>query len=118
MKGDRDAEVSDVYEMMCARFPSLETAASSLFIKSFSKTERWREALTILQNINEVDLLFTKVDYVFLYLCYFISVLNLSVSCSFLPDSLSLVYTHKSHYVSPPVWLFMVIGDELYFDIL
>lgn len=52
--GGHDSEVFDVYDIMRATFPSLETGASSLFIKSFSRTERWREALVILQEVKKV----------------------------------------------------------------
>ncbi|XP_035530564.1 mitochondrial ribonuclease P catalytic subunit isoform X2 [Morone saxatilis] len=48
-----DAEVFDIYDIMRASFPSLDTGASSLFIKLFSRTARWREALTILQDIKK-----------------------------------------------------------------
>lgn len=52
--GGYDSEVFDIYEIMRATFPSLETGASSLFIKSFCRTERWREALVILQELKKV----------------------------------------------------------------
>ena len=54
VKGGHDGEVADLYEIMRARFPLLETGACSLFIQSFSRTERWREALDILNDINKV----------------------------------------------------------------
>ncbi|XP_068194865.1 mitochondrial ribonuclease P catalytic subunit isoform X2 [Antennarius striatus] len=47
-------EVFDVYEIMQGNFSSLETSATSLFIKSFCQTERWREAIGILNNIKKV----------------------------------------------------------------
>ncbi|XP_049918529.1 mitochondrial ribonuclease P catalytic subunit isoform X1 [Epinephelus moara] len=49
-----NTEVFDVYEIMQGRFPSLETGASTLFIKSFSRTARWREAVGILQEVKKV----------------------------------------------------------------
>uniref|UniRef100_A0A667ZVF9 Mitochondrial ribonuclease P catalytic subunit n=1 Tax=Myripristis murdjan TaxID=586833 RepID=A0A667ZVF9_9TELE len=49
-----DAEVFDVYEIMRRSFQSLDTGASSLFIKSFSRTARWKEALSVLQDIKKV----------------------------------------------------------------
>lgn len=52
--GGHDSEVFDVYDIMRATFSSLETGASSLFIKSFCRTERWREALVILQELKKV----------------------------------------------------------------
>uniref|UniRef100_A0AAZ3QUC1 Mitochondrial ribonuclease P catalytic subunit n=1 Tax=Oncorhynchus tshawytscha TaxID=74940 RepID=A0AAZ3QUC1_ONCTS len=45
------SEVFDMYDIMRSRFRTLDTGASSLFIKGFSRTERWKEALTILENI-------------------------------------------------------------------
>ncbi|XP_040925188.1 mitochondrial ribonuclease P catalytic subunit isoform X2 [Betta splendens] len=51
VKGDHDDEVFDVYDIMRGSFPSLDTGASSLFIKSFSRTPRWREALSLLQEL-------------------------------------------------------------------
>uniref|UniRef100_A0A3B4A184 Mitochondrial ribonuclease P catalytic subunit n=1 Tax=Periophthalmus magnuspinnatus TaxID=409849 RepID=A0A3B4A184_9GOBI len=52
--GGHDSEVFDVYDIMRTSFPSLETGASTLFIKSFCRTERWREALVILQELKKV----------------------------------------------------------------
>ncbi|CAJ1074029.1 mitochondrial ribonuclease P catalytic subunit [Xyrichtys novacula] len=49
-----DSEALDVYGIMQESFPSLETGASSLFIKSFSRTERWREAINILHELKKV----------------------------------------------------------------
>ncbi|XP_034531497.1 mitochondrial ribonuclease P catalytic subunit [Notolabrus celidotus] len=54
VSGGHDSEVYDVYDIMQGSFPSLETGASSLFIKSFSRTERWREAVNILHNLKKV----------------------------------------------------------------
>lgn len=55
VNGGHDAEVFDVYDIMRGSFPSLETGASSLFIKSFSRTARWREAFNILQEVKKVN---------------------------------------------------------------
>lgn len=54
VSGGHDTEVSEVYDIMRGSFPSLDTGASSLFIKSFSRTERWREALGILNELKMV----------------------------------------------------------------
>jgi len=53
--GGHDDEVFDVYDIMRGSFPCLETGASSLFIKSFSRTERWREAVGILREVKKVS---------------------------------------------------------------
>lgn len=55
VSGNHHAEVFDVYDIMLDRFSSLETGASSLFIKSFSQTARWREALTVLHELKKVN---------------------------------------------------------------
>lgn len=52
--GGHDAEVSEVYTIMQGSFASLDTGASTLFIRSFSRTERWREALHILSQLKKV----------------------------------------------------------------
>lgn len=54
VSGGHDDEVFDVYEIMRQSFPSLDTGASSLFIRSFSRTARWREAIGILQELRKV----------------------------------------------------------------
>ncbi|TNN58655.1 Mitochondrial ribonuclease P protein 3 [Liparis tanakae] len=54
VSGGHDDEVFDVYDIMRGSFPCLETGASSLFIKSFSRTERWREAVGILREVKKV----------------------------------------------------------------
>uniref|UniRef100_UPI0037E86A5F mitochondrial ribonuclease P catalytic subunit isoform X2 n=1 Tax=Semicossyphus pulcher TaxID=241346 RepID=UPI0037E86A5F len=54
VSGAHDTEVFDVYDIMRGSFHSLETGASSLFIKSFSRTARWREAINILQELKKV----------------------------------------------------------------
>lgn len=55
VRGGHDDEVVDVYDIMRRNFPSLDTGASSLFIKSFSRTVRWREAVSILQEVKKVS---------------------------------------------------------------
>lgn len=55
VKGGHDAEAWDVYEIMMGTFSSLETGASSLFIKSLSRTPRWREALKVLSDLKKVS---------------------------------------------------------------
>ncbi|XP_070835487.1 mitochondrial ribonuclease P catalytic subunit isoform X2 [Chaetodon trifascialis] len=54
VSGGHDTEVFDVYDIMKGSFPSLDTGASSLFIKSFSRTARWRETLNILHEVKKV----------------------------------------------------------------
>ncbi|KAM6969612.1 mitochondrial ribonuclease P catalytic subunit [Tautogolabrus adspersus] len=54
VSGGHDNEVFDVYDIMRESFPSLETGASSLFIKSFGRTARWREAVNILHELKKV----------------------------------------------------------------
>ncbi|XP_030212854.1 mitochondrial ribonuclease P catalytic subunit [Gadus morhua] len=54
VKGGHDAEALDCYQIMRGAFPALETGASSLFIKAFSRTESWREALPILRDMKKV----------------------------------------------------------------
>lgn len=55
VSGGHNAEVFDVYDIMRGNFPSLETGASSLFIKSFCRTEKWQEALVILGELKKVN---------------------------------------------------------------
>ena len=55
VKGGHDAEALDCYQIMRGAFPALETGASSLFIKAFSRTESWREALPILRDMKKVS---------------------------------------------------------------
>ncbi|XP_029135011.1 mitochondrial ribonuclease P catalytic subunit [Labrus bergylta] len=54
VSGGHDNEVFDVYNIMLGSFPSLETGASSLFIKSFGRTARWREAVNILHRLKKI----------------------------------------------------------------
>lgn len=51
--GGHDAEVFDIYDIMRGSFPALDTGASSLFIKAFSRTARWREAICILEGVKK-----------------------------------------------------------------
>ena len=55
VKGGHDAEALDCYHIMRGAFPALETGASSLFIKAFSRTQSWREALPILRDMKKVS---------------------------------------------------------------
>lgn len=48
------SEVSDVYDIMKSCFKTLDIGAYSLFVKALSQTERWREALIILEDIKKV----------------------------------------------------------------
>ncbi|KAM9294443.1 mitochondrial ribonuclease P catalytic subunit [Gastrophryne carolinensis] len=48
------AEVCDVYDIMKVKYPVLDTGACSLFIKGLGRTERWREAVDILQTMKKV----------------------------------------------------------------
>lgn len=52
--GGHHSEVSDVYDIMKSCFKTLDTGAYSLFVKGLSQTERWREALIILEDIKKV----------------------------------------------------------------
>ncbi|XP_026165189.1 mitochondrial ribonuclease P catalytic subunit isoform X2 [Mastacembelus armatus] len=54
VSGGHDAEVFDIYDIMQGSFSSLDTGACSLFIKSFSRTVRWREAVDMLHEIKKV----------------------------------------------------------------
>lgn len=48
------SEVFDVYEILKARYKSLETSASSLLIRGLIHSDRWREALLLLEDIKKV----------------------------------------------------------------
>lgn len=54
VSGGHHSEVSDVYDIMKSCFKTLDTGAYSLFVKGLSRTERWREALIILEDIKKV----------------------------------------------------------------
>ncbi|XP_048046812.1 mitochondrial ribonuclease P catalytic subunit isoform X1 [Megalobrama amblycephala] len=47
------SEVFDTYDIMRTCFKTLDTGASTLFIKGFSQTERWREALAVLEGMKK-----------------------------------------------------------------
>uniref|UniRef100_A0A665W8A7 Mitochondrial ribonuclease P catalytic subunit n=1 Tax=Echeneis naucrates TaxID=173247 RepID=A0A665W8A7_ECHNA len=54
VSGGHDTEVFEVYDIMRESFSSLETGASTLFIKTFSRTDRWREAVSLLHQVKKV----------------------------------------------------------------
>ncbi|KAJ8341263.1 hypothetical protein SKAU_G00335540 [Synaphobranchus kaupii] len=54
VQGNHHSEVFDVYDIMKSRFKALDTGAYSLFVKGFSRTERWKEALPILGSIKKL----------------------------------------------------------------
>uniref|UniRef100_A0A673MV10 Mitochondrial ribonuclease P catalytic subunit n=1 Tax=Sinocyclocheilus rhinocerous TaxID=307959 RepID=A0A673MV10_9TELE len=51
--GGHHSEVFDTYDIMKTCFKTLDTGASSLFVKGFSQTERWREALVVLEGMKK-----------------------------------------------------------------
>lgn len=51
--GGHHSEVFDTYDIMRSCFKTLDTGASSLFVKGFSQTERWREALVVLEGMKK-----------------------------------------------------------------
>ena len=53
--GGHDDEVFDIYDIMRGSFPTLETGACTLFIKAFSRTARWRDAIGILEDVKKVN---------------------------------------------------------------
>ncbi|KAJ8411758.1 hypothetical protein AAFF_G00153960 [Aldrovandia affinis] len=53
VQGSHHSEVFDVYDIMKTRFKALDTGACSLFVKGFSRTERWKEALPVLESIKK-----------------------------------------------------------------
>lgn len=53
VSGGHHSEVFDTYDIMRTCFKTLDTGASSLFIKGFSQTERWREALVVLEGMKK-----------------------------------------------------------------
>lgn len=65
VSGGHDDEVFDLYNIMRETFPALETGASTLFIKSFSRTDRWKEGLNLLHEIKKVHLLLHKENHFF-----------------------------------------------------
>ncbi|KAI5101964.1 mitochondrial ribonuclease P protein 3, partial [Silurus meridionalis] len=54
VSGGHHSEVSDVYDIMKSCYKTLDTGAYSLFVKGLSQTERWREALIILEDLKKV----------------------------------------------------------------
>lgn len=54
VKGGHDAAALDLYQVMRRVYPVLDTGASTLFIKAFSRTPSWREALPLLTDIKKV----------------------------------------------------------------
>lgn len=51
--GRHHSEMFDTYDIMRSCFKTLDTGASSLFVKGFSQTERWREALVVLEGMKK-----------------------------------------------------------------
>ncbi|XP_059375993.1 mitochondrial ribonuclease P catalytic subunit isoform X2 [Carassius carassius] len=58
--GGHHLEVFDTYDIMKTCFKTLDTGASSLFIKGFGQTERWREALVVLEGMKKALLPSTR----------------------------------------------------------
>ncbi|XP_073683146.1 mitochondrial ribonuclease P catalytic subunit [Garra rufa] len=56
VSGGHHSEVFDTYDIMRTCFKSLDPGASSLFVKGFSQTERWREALEVLEGMKKAIL--------------------------------------------------------------
>lgn len=54
VNGGHWAEMFDVYDIMNSNFRTLDTGAYSLLVKGFSRTERWQEALVLLDNISKI----------------------------------------------------------------
>ncbi|KAH0518232.1 Mitochondrial ribonuclease P protein 3 [Microtus ochrogaster] len=48
------SEVIDVYEIMKAKYKCLETAANTILIRGLIHSDRWREALLLLEDIKKV----------------------------------------------------------------
>lgn len=48
------SEVFDIYEIMKARYKSLESGGTSLLIRGLIHSDRWREALLLLEDIKKV----------------------------------------------------------------
>lgn len=48
------SEVFDVYEILKARYKSLESSANTLLIRGLIHSDRWREALLLLEDIKKV----------------------------------------------------------------
>ncbi|XP_063039682.1 mitochondrial ribonuclease P catalytic subunit [Engraulis encrasicolus] len=54
VKSGHYTEMYDVYDIMKSQFGKLDTGAYSLLIKGYSKTERWRETLVLLEDISRI----------------------------------------------------------------
>ena len=54
VSGGHHSEVLDTYDVMRKCFKTLDSGAHSLLIKGFSRTERWREVLMMLEEIKKV----------------------------------------------------------------
>ncbi|XP_066532068.1 mitochondrial ribonuclease P catalytic subunit [Hoplias malabaricus] len=54
VSGGHQSEVLDTYDVMRSCYKSLDTGAYSLLLKGLSGTERWREALPMLEEIQKV----------------------------------------------------------------
>ncbi|KAJ8288991.1 hypothetical protein COCON_G00016500 [Conger conger] len=52
---NRHSEVFDVYDIMKSRFKAFDNAANGLFMRGFCMTERWKEALPILETIKKLS---------------------------------------------------------------
>ncbi|XP_026855683.2 mitochondrial ribonuclease P catalytic subunit [Electrophorus electricus] len=53
VSGGYHSEVSDTYDIMKNCFKNLDTGAYTLLMKGFSKTEHWREALVLLEDMKK-----------------------------------------------------------------
>ncbi|XP_017537345.1 mitochondrial ribonuclease P catalytic subunit isoform X2 [Pygocentrus nattereri] len=54
VSGGHHSEVLDTYDVMRSCFKALDSGAYSLLIKGFGQTERWREALVMLEEMKKV----------------------------------------------------------------
>lgn len=54
VRAGHHSEVFDVYDIMKTCFKTLDLGASALFIKGFSQTDRWREAISMLRDMKKV----------------------------------------------------------------
>ncbi|NXD05753.1 MRPP3 ribonuclease, partial [Nothocercus nigrocapillus] len=50
----KTSEICDVYDIMKRRFKTLESGAYNLFIRGLSNSDKWRMALTILEDVKKV----------------------------------------------------------------
>ncbi|XP_053110562.1 mitochondrial ribonuclease P catalytic subunit isoform X2 [Hemicordylus capensis] len=51
---EQTEEIYDVHDIMKARFKTLETSAYTLLIKGLSSSQRWRDALSLLEEVKKV----------------------------------------------------------------